>query len=279
MSDLHIRLTPKTIPVPGMNTEILSDSGEKLRIALRHAKGLEPDFFIFTGDLVFEGAKEDYEQLKAVLDDELKYVPYFFALGNHDRRAAFWEGFMNEPGKDAPYYSCESFDGLRVISLDSSPVDGCILGRFLREQTDFVREILKEPSPKGSILLFHHPINCAFERFAGHLTENGAELIEALKGGDVRAVFTGHTHFSDFHTVGGVLCATAPSTCFGMDLIDENVLRFTDASSYLMGRISEDCVFVSQVDVGGAEVLFNISAENFYQLYTEQHEYALKNGF
>jgi 3',5'-cyclic AMP phosphodiesterase CpdA len=257
ISDTHIRVTPME-QSPYFPAEELVDSGGRLRAALRRAKSQTqaPDFALFTGDLVHEGAAEDYRRFLAIVEEELRETPYFLALGNHDRRAAFWEAFTGETGKSDPYYTCGELDGLRVISLDSSPVDGSEAGFLNTEQFDFLRTTLQRPAPAGSILLLHHPLEFVYESFAAPILDDARALLEAIGGTDVRAVFSGHTHSSSFYTDGGVLFATASSTAFGVDPAMQNSMVMQNTSSYLSGRIGDGCVFVGNVEMesDGAEI-------------------------
>jgi 3',5'-cyclic AMP phosphodiesterase CpdA len=276
LSDLHIRVSPME-PLSSFPSEKMVDDGTKLRAVLRRVKNQlrTPDFILFTGDLVFEGDADDYRLLRSILDEELGAIPRFFALGNHDRHGAFWEGFMGEADRENPYYYTETINGLRMIALDSSPKDGCVVGEFSEEQLAFLRDTLKEPAPKGSFLMLHHPLNCAFAEFAPYLVKNADALIRVIQGSDVRGPVCGATHFTGFHGMGGILSVTASSTCFGVDLTGK-VVKFTESSSYVTGRVTDDLVLVSQVDMElGAKTVHEIDPNVYNNLMAQQA--ALKN--
>jgi 3',5'-cyclic AMP phosphodiesterase CpdA len=257
LSDTHIRVTPMN-PSPYFPEYKLADGGAKLRAALRRAAAQTqtPDFALFTGDLVHEGTAEDYRHFLTILREELNGVPYFLALGNHDRHAAFWEAFTGETGKDTPYYTAAAIDDLRVISLDSSPIDGSEAGFLTPEQMEFLREELRRSAPRGSILLLHHPPAFVYGSFAAHLLGGADELLELLRGSDVRAVFSGHTHSCCFYSENGILFATGSGTAFGLDPTLQDVMVMQNTSSYLSGRIKGNRVLVGNVEMesDGAEI-------------------------
>jgi 3',5'-cyclic AMP phosphodiesterase CpdA len=259
LSDTHIRVT-KMERNDFFPVEKTVDDGARLRKLLRAAKHQipGPDFALITGDLVHEGAAGDYRFLKNLLDEELGGVPYFVALGNHDRHGAFWEGFMDSPGKTGPYYTSATLDGLKIITLDSSPADGMERGALTPEQIVFLRNELAAPSPRGSILIMHHPMDCVYSGFYPLLLADRYGLKDLIREQGVRAVFTGHTHFPSCHASGNTLFATASGSAFGIDFTNQAEMRFLNAASYYTGRVSGREVLVGLVDMKfGNESLFH----------------------
>jgi 3',5'-cyclic AMP phosphodiesterase CpdA len=250
LSDTHIRVTEMAENVFFPVKKIV-DNGAKLRKLLGTAKNQTPppDFVLITGDLVHEGDAEDYRFLKKLLDEELGGIPCFVCLGNHDRRGAFWEGFMGLPGKTGPYYTSAVLDGLKIIILDSSPADGMEKGGFTPEQAVFLRDELASPSPRGSVLLMHHPMDCVYTGFYPLLMEDRWGLKDLIRQEGVRGVFTGHTHFSGCHALGKTLFVTASSSAFGMDFTEPGEVFFRNSASYFSGRLADDHILVSPVDM------------------------------
>ena len=111
----------------------------------------------YTHLLVHEGTAEDYAYFKSILEDNCKGIPYIVCLGNHDRRQAFWEGFLEKTGVAKPYVETTMINGLRIIALDTSPVDGNEIGEMPQEQLDYLAKELKTVAPKGTIVILHHP--------------------------------------------------------------------------------------------------------------------------
>jgi 3',5'-cyclic AMP phosphodiesterase CpdA len=190
-----------------------------------------PDFIIFTGDLVHEGGGEDYALLRQIVDETLKGIPAFFALGNHDRKRAFYQGFLEEPERSGPYYYSRDHQGLRVIVLDSGVEDN-EAGSIDEAQLAWLREELGRKSEWGSILVLHHPPRGGLKTgILSHSLTNSEALGDVLKGGNVRAIFSGHTHQNSVTLFAGIPHFTAGSTAFGVVLDDRN-MSFTNRYAY-----------------------------------------------
>lgn len=264
LSDTHLL---KNRPVPGgtaYDPALVTDDGAKLRAALRAAAAhpQRPDLFFLTGDLVHEGTAEDYRYLRELLDECCGGIPYYVCLGNHDRHRAFYEGFLGESGKDGPYLYSVTQDGLRIIALDTSPEDGMAVGALPAEQVDYLREALKTPAPKGTVVLLHHPP--AGNVLAGmeHLCPLRPELLEAVRGTDVRAVLSGHTHFASFSYRDGVFYGTAPSTVCSGDNAAAGEMVMVEDSAFLLGTLGETGVSAGIESMnGGRRILAEITRE------------------
>src|SRR3954470_20254616 len=113
------------------DTHLLADEGELLGgnpaqnlrrvVAQITALPLAPRFCIVSGDLAHDsggGGHAHVRRLPQPLAD--RGIPILAGMGNHDNRADFRRGFLGEDrDDDAPYYYSETFDGLRVLMLDS----------------------------------------------------------------------------------------------------------------------------------------------------------------
>jgi 3',5'-cyclic AMP phosphodiesterase CpdA len=108
--------------------------------------------------------------------------------------------------------------GLRVITLDSL-VPGEVHGVVSESQLAWVREVLAEPSPAGSIVVLHHPpILPASAYLSSIVLRNGAALGQALAGGDVHAVLCGHLHLQLSGRLDGVPVWVTPGIVTRLDL-------------------------------------------------------------
>ena len=190
--------------------EIIKDSG---RI----------DFFILSGDLCQNGTANEYECFKKILDEEMKGIPYYLSLGNHDNDN-FWNGFLGKPEKTGSYYYSINHEGLRIISLDSR--GGAYESGFLeQEQLSWLKNELSIPAEKGSILLLHHTPHVSGEiEYLIYQTENPSELYEVVENSDIKGIFCGHTHKYFASTLGSIPCYTAESLCFGIDTYEDKMI-------------------------------------------------------
>lgn len=237
LSDLHI-LRDYT---NSMFKEMIPNMEKKPEAVLKGiAKWLEKntqklDFVLLTGDLVHEGDADEYRYLKMLLDNCFGDISVYPVLGNHDRTAAFHEGYEGNDGGIAPLYYTKEHDGLQIIVLDSSV--GCgenkHSGQFDEEQFVFLEKALTKEMSRGHIIAFHHP---AFDHKADPLVKAfgvaGAERLgEIIQGKNVLAVLSGHTHENINTTFYGVPAYTAESTAFGVAL-DEKGMYMTSAAGF-----------------------------------------------
>ncbi len=117
LSDPH--LLGGTDPLHGM---VDSDSRLRQLFDQVRASGARPEAVIFTGDLADRGEAEAYAKLRTIVDPACKAMgaKVIWAMGNHDDRANFRSGLLDQPGSDAPVDHSYFIDGLRIITLDTS---------------------------------------------------------------------------------------------------------------------------------------------------------------
>lgn len=198
-----------------------------LASCLENLKLRNPDIILLTGDLTHEGDTEEYKYLRRRFDEALPDVPVLCAMGNHDNRAAFRQGFLNESPSDGPYYSCLSVKGFRFISLDTAYEKG-LEGILRSDALDYLEDLLKKPAARGTILLLHHPIMAAARSMGLTMDPRFSKI---LQSGSITAMFNGHVHGCYTGTVYGVPQFTADSLKTGCDYLDTH-LAYNDRAGY-----------------------------------------------
>jgi len=109
-------------------------------------------------------------------------------------------------------------DGLRIVSLDTT-VPGYHHGELDPAQLEWLREVLAEPAPLGSILALHHPpVPTPLEVMAVLELHRQSELADVVRGSDIRAILGGHLHYSTHSTFAGIPVHVASATCYTLDL-------------------------------------------------------------
>ena len=83
-------------------------------------------------------------------------VPLYLALGNHDSRPYFREGYLEEEPTEESYYYSVMESGLRLIVLNTQ-VPGSNEGHLDEERLEW-RGRLSPLLPEGSIIVLHHPV-------------------------------------------------------------------------------------------------------------------------
>ena len=87
---------------------------------LETLKQRKPDIVLITGDMTHEGTSSHYRYLRDALSSALPGTPVLCAMGNHDVRGAFREGFLGLAPSGGPYYASASVKGWLFVSLDSA---------------------------------------------------------------------------------------------------------------------------------------------------------------
>ncbi|MBA4158652.1 MAG: metallophosphoesterase [Gemmatimonadetes bacterium] len=206
-------------------------AAEGLAAALQAAERLNPRpaFFMTGGDLCHDLRGEDLEDARALADQFAETgrrntsIPTYHMLGNHD--AAGWgEGDVPEDHPDyrfglmqrvldlgRRYYSFDQ-GGWHFVIVDNIRLTepGSHIGWVDEEQLVWLRDDLHRNRERPTMVAMHVPPvtsieflsdrgerdteenewRIGFDRKSG----NPEELIEALNGGNVRAVLSGHIH-------------------------------------------------------------------------------------
>jgi Icc protein len=259
LSDTHLR-------AEGSRLFDLVDGAERLSRALAaiEGSGIRPDAIVFTGDLVDLGETDAYADLRALVDPFAARLdaPVVWVMGNHDDRAAFRTVLLDELGDPRPIDRVDEFDGLRVVTLDST-VPGAHHGEIGDEQLTWLSETLATPAPLGTILAMHHPpVPSVLPLAASVELRDQPRLAKVLRGSDVRAIIAGHLHYSTFATFAGIPVSVASSTCYAQDLtVPSGGTRPQDgAQAFNLVHVYDDTVAHAVVPVDVPHTLEHIDA-------------------
>ncbi|WP_045729996.1 phosphodiesterase [Pseudarthrobacter chlorophenolicus] len=184
------------------------------------ASGARPEAVIFTGDLADKGEPGAYAKLRAIVDPACKELgaEVIWAMGNHDNRANFREGLLDQPRDDAPVDNSYFINGLRVITMDTT-VPGYHHGELSGSQLEWLARELETPAPDGTILALHHPpVPSVLDlSVLVELRDQGA-LAAVVRNSDVRTILAGHLHYSTTATFAGIPVSVASASCYTQDL-------------------------------------------------------------
>ncbi|MHA7218493.1 phosphodiesterase [Arthrobacter sp. MDT1-48-3] len=235
------------------------DSEQRLREVFDdlEASGARPQAIVFTGDLADKGEPGAYSKLRALVDPAAARLGarVIWAMGNHDDRAAFRAGLLDERSSvraDAPVDAVHFVDGLRIITMDST-VPGHHHGEFTAEQLRWLAGELEVPAPHGTILALHHPPVPSVQDLAVLVElRDQRSLAGVVRGSDVRTILAGHLHYSTTAMFAGVPVSVASATCYTQDLLfDGGGTRGRDgAQSYNLVHVFEETIVHSVVPAG-----------------------------
>ncbi|MEW9872200.1 phosphodiesterase [Arthrobacter sp. HS15c] len=184
------------------------------------ASGARPEAVIFTGDLADQGDPDAYAKLRAIVEPACEDMgaKVIWAMGNHDNRANFRTGLLDEPANDAPVDRSYFINGLRVITLDTS-VPGYHHGELSQAQLEWLARELETPAPDGTILALHHPpVPSVLDLAVLVELRDQAKLEDVVRNSDVRTILAGHLHYSTTASFGGIPVSVASATCYTQDL-------------------------------------------------------------
>lgn len=214
--------------------EKCENPADSLRSCLEKLEKEKIDFVLFTGDLVHEGGKEDYDYFLNVVRKSMPNTKAVFAFGNHDRKAPFFESMGLEI--QSSYCHVEEAAGLRIVVLDSG-VAGEEAGNISKAQEQWLEKVLKEENPKyGTILAFHHPIAWRTPAFSMEVSDDFRRI---LRENDIRAIFCGHTHENSVDYLEGIPQITADSTAFGVE-VTEKEFKMVEKTGYNICTMNEE---------------------------------------
>ncbi|MFE3223569.1 phosphodiesterase [Nocardia sp. NPDC059228] len=230
------------------------------------ASRIAPTAIVFTGDLADQGEPGAYRKLRDLVEPWAERIgaPVVWVAGNHDDRAALREELLdavpsNDAASGAPFDAVHMFDGLRVIALDTT-VPGHHWGEITDDQLAWLREVLAEPAPFGTILAMHHPpIPCVQDLAVLVELRDQRRLADVLDGTDVRAILAGHLHLSSTATFAGIPVSVASATCYSQDMAAaEGGQRGRDgAQAFNYVHIYPDTIVHSVVPIGHGPTVGN----------------------
>ncbi len=226
ISDLHV--APE-----GTISYGVIDTAAALRRCVDNVLALErwPDLMLVTGDLAENGAREDYQQLRALLAP--LPMPWYVIPGNHDDRTVMRDCFRDHAYLHAwpPFaqYAIEEW-ALRIVALDTV-IPGEPGGRLCEERLAWLERTLACEPKKPTLLVMHHP---PFRTFIDHMDGMGLEDPQKLatvlaRHAQVQAILCGHLHRPIETRFAGIPASTCPSPSHqvALDLDPDSPARLT----------------------------------------------------
>lgn len=180
------------------------------------------DLIVVSGDVSEDGTEASYRRVAGTVGEfaRSRGARAVFAMGNHDRRAAFRAVLgAGQPAArerqpdgplDRPVVSVAHHDGLRVVVLDSS-VPGAGYGDIGDVDLAWLAAELATPAVRGTVVVVHHaPIPAQGDLLQSLALQRPHALLDVLVGGDVRVVLSGHYHLPIVQLIRGVPVVVAP---------------------------------------------------------------------
>jgi len=224
LSDLHISRSP------GADSDGVDARAVLAQLLHDCRRVTDVDLVLVSGDVADDGSPEAYA---AALDLVGSFArdrgaAQAWCVGNHEARVAFATALgtghrdtddreVDSPTTAEACAATSEVSGVRVVTLDSL-VPGAVFGRIGAEQLGWLREVLAQPAPAGTVLALHHPPISVSPEWAAASLQDAVELADVLRGSDVHAVLCGHVHAQISGFLGGVPVWVGPGVITRIDL-------------------------------------------------------------
>lgn len=248
----------------------------------------ELDLLVLSGDLSDDGSPRSYDKLRSIVEPwaAQRRARVIYAMGNHDLRTSFRKvlgdghGATASPGAADPGSTLAGpVDGVstvgpwRIVTIDSS-VPGAGYGELDDGQLNRLAEVLATPAEAGTVLVIHHPPAPAFTALLQALElYNPEDLLEVVRGSDVRVILSGHYHHPLRQTFAGIPVIVTPGVANAADVLaPEGTERATIGSGGTLVTVTADDVRSSVLRAYGPEdgrQLFHLDRETVAQFVRE----------
>ncbi|WP_432545627.1 metallophosphoesterase family protein [Kineococcus sp. SYSU DK004] len=181
------------------------------------------DAVVVSGDVSEDGTPASYAAVRALVEGfaRPRGAAVVWAVGNHDARTPFAAGLLDRPDHDPdePVDAVVDAGGLRLVSLDTS-VPGAGYGELRPAQLERLAELLRGGAPRGTVVVHHHPVLPAPTVLHEALRlQRPHELLDVVRGTDVRVLLSGHYHHPYVAALDGVTAVVAPAVANRTDVL------------------------------------------------------------
>jgi Icc protein len=213
------------------------------------------DAILVTGDVTDLGEPDAYLRVREVLEPlaEATGARLVWVMGNHDEREPFAEILLREPTPpDGPLNRVVDLGGLRLVVLDTS-VPGYHHGVLEPSTLDWLRDVLRDTAPYGTVLAMHHaPIATPLALMDILELRGQDDLAAVVRGTDVRAILGGHLHYPTQGSFAGIPVSVAGALAYTMDLSAQPraLVGLDGGHSVSLVHLFDEGVVTSVVPVG-----------------------------
>lgn len=277
-----IQLSDTHIVPPGELLYGKLDTAAAVVRALEHVErsGLAPIAVLLSGDVADTGDPRAYRRLRdAVRPASARLrAPVLPMMGNHDEWPAFRAALLDGAGE---WFERARFDrdrcdyvarlgGTRLVVLDST-IPGSHHGRLLDDQLAWLRDVLAEPAPDGSVLALHHPPVPSPVDLEGLELDQPWRLADVLRGTDVRIILSGHAHHASGAALAGIPVWVAGSTAYAADAAFSHISAVA-GSAYTRVDLYADTVVATSLQVPDGPPLYELSQAQLDAYAARQRE-------
>lgn len=249
LSDLHLS--------PDFEAQGQPDTSINVKNAIKVIQALNPapEFVVISGDLTNTGSEADFALVRELLADIS--IPVFLTLGNCDDRGEFYRTFMPDADiSDAPYNHSQVFDGVHLITLDST-IPKKLSGELKSSQLDWLSKTLELSPDIPKVIAIHHPpTSVALPVLSSICLQNAQELQNRLKNKNVIALLCGHVHYNQMSFLGEIPCFISAGLHTHFDISFNDGLKVMDNPSFNVCSVIDNKIMVQTITLpSSGEVL------------------------
>lgn len=181
------------------------------------------DAVMVSGDLTEDSTAEDYCLLRKELERRFPGIPLAVTLGNHDDKAAFYEGWLGQEPVNEPRHHIVRIGSTSLLVLDSSR-QGKFNGIIDSACCRWLRQAAAKEEGRTLLLMTHHHLLADQAAFSACQPDPAFPAL--LRELGISAVFCGHTHHAYQGTYAGIPYRTSTSMSFyGTDSAEHVCMR------------------------------------------------------
>lgn len=219
---LIAQITDLHVTHPGWLCNNKVDTGKLLGAAVERIRRLvpAPDLVIVTGDLVDHGERDEYREVRHLM--EPLSTPVFVVPGNHDSRTELARAFTDHrylPRTERfLHYAIEGWP-VRLVALDTV-VEGQMAGEMCAERLSWLDRVLAAERDQPTLIFMHHPPFVTGLAGMDAIGLKGAAAMTDIlaRNPQVQLVTAGHLHRATQRRIAATLAATCPSTAHQVTL-------------------------------------------------------------
>ena len=252
---------------------VIGDTRSRPKVHASHIKSIieeNPLFVLNTGDLVGNGLKiENWETFFNLNRELMQTIPYFTAIGNHEKDAEYYYDFFNLPGNER-YYAFSVGDAL-FIALDTEGVDYQTPDYIKKEnreyfwtnhelpyfikQKEWLKHTLDLHKDAGFIFVyFHQPLFSVKKSRVEETKMRRAFWGDIFEHNNVQAVFNGHDHHYH-HALSGethyITTAGGGAGLYEIDAMQPETVTAKQIEHYLIVEVDKKEAKISAIDIHG----------------------------
>jgi hypothetical protein len=268
----------KTFPeeIQPFQFAVLGDTRSRHDVHSKHVDRIikkNPLFVLNTGDMVGNGLNiHHWETFFDVTKDLMKSIPYFPALGNHEKDSPYYYDFFNLPNNER-YYSFSVGDAL-FIALDLEGIEYQTPEylkkeskeyfwenhevAYFTEQKEWLEHTLNLHNDAGFIFVFFHKPLISVKKSR----VEGAKMRRKFWGDiferhGVQVVFSGHDHHYHHAMSGGthyITTAGGGAGLYDIDTRQPETVKAIKTEHFIFTNVKKNSAILNVIDINGDQI-------------------------